>query len=298
MPRPRLAPLAAALLLLPVLLPASSTLQAQTLDLGRGEVPITVPESYDAASPAPLIVLLHGYTATGPGQDRYMGFSAIADDYGFLFVAPTGTREAEGNQSTFWNASEACCNFQGSQVDDVGYLKSIIDEVSSRYSIDPLRIHLVGHSNGGFMAYRMAYEHPDLIAGIASLAGASHSGRRPAPGSPVHVLQIHGTDDETISYQGGTLGETRYPGARASVGTWAAYNGCAQPGQARELRDLDATLPGHETGVLAYEAGCAPGGSVALWTISGGSHGPPFSDSFAEQVVEWLLARPKVATGG
>lgn len=277
-----------------LLIPTPSKLKGQTLDLGRGEVAITIPESYDSASPAPLILLLHGYTSSGPNQDNYMGFGDLADDYGFVFVAPTGTREGRGDENTFWNASEACCNFQGSEVDDVGYLMAIIEEVSSRYAIDPLRIHLVGHSNGGFMAYRMAYEHPDVIAGIASLAGASHSGRRPPPGAPVHVLQIHGTDDETIRFQGGEIGETRYPGARASVATWAAYNGCDRQGMARELRDLDASLPGHETGVLAFDAGCEPGGSTALWTISAGTHSPPLSDTFAAQVVEWLLVRPMV----
>jgi len=271
----------------------AGALSAQTLDLGRGELPITVPAGYDAASPAPLIILLHGYTASGAGQDRYFGISALADDYGFLFVAPDGTREAGGGQSRFWNASDACCNFQGSEVDDVGYIMSIVDEVSARYAVDPARVYLIGHSNGGFMSYRTAYEHPDRIAAIASLAGATQGGQRPPAASPVHVLQIHGTADATIAYGGGEIGGSRYPGARASAAQWARYNGCEGPARGREMRDLDASLPGHESGALVWTAGCAPGGEVALWTISAGGHSPPVSESFGAQIVEWLYAHPK-----
>lgn len=265
----------------------------QSVDLGRGELPLTVPQSYDGDTPLPLIVLLHGYTSSGQRQDRYMGFSELADDYGFLMVAPDGTREAEGDRNPFWNASNACCNFYQSEVDDSGYIMAIIDTIKSEYNVDPDRVYLVGHSNGGFMSYRLAWEHSDSIAAIASLAGASHQERREPPANPVHILQIHGTADATIAYRGGDIQDIRYPGALASVQRWAEYNGCAGRGKARELRDLDASLPGYETGVLKFEVGCRPGGSSELWTITAGAHSPLFSDTFAEQVVEWLFAHPK-----
>lgn len=268
---------------------------AQNLDFGRGEVLVKVPADYDDDSPAPLIVLLHGYTSSGAGQDTYFGVSELADDYGFLLVAPDGTEEPMGNRSRFWNASEACCNFYSSEVDDVAYIKSIIDQMKSRYSVDTNRVYLFGHSNGGFMSYRMAHEHSEEIAAIASLAGASHFGDREAPAEPVHVLQIHGTADGTIDYAGGEIQDNRYPSAMASVRQWAGYAGCEMDGKAREIRDLDASLPGHETGVMKFEVGCHPAGSAELWTISAGSHVPPLSDTYAEQVVEWLLAHPKPA---
>jgi len=268
---------------------------AQSVDLGRGPVEVTVPAGYDDAVPTPLIVQLHGYGSSGEGQLRYMRIGDLADDYGFITVAPDGTREEEGRQAPFWNASSACCNFQGSTVDDVGYLKSLIDEISSRWTVDPDRIYLVGHSNGGFMSYRMAYEHPGTVAAIASLAGATERAERTAPEAPVHVLQIHGTDDQVIEYGGGGFGpeDDTYPSALYSVRQWAGYNGCDTAGQAREMRDLDASLPGHETGVMVFESNCRPGGSATLWTISDGSHSPMFSATYAEQVVEWLLSHPR-----
>lgn len=274
---------------------SSPWVQAQTIDAGRGELPVTVPEGHNPDEPAPLIVLLHGYTSNGPRVDAYMGLSRVADEYGFLLVAPEGMREPEEDENPYWNASSACCNFYDTGVDDVGYLMSVIGRMQEEYNIDDRRIYLIGHSNGGFMSYRMAYEHSGTIAAMVSLAGASHADRRAAPEHPVNVLQIHGTADGTIAYQGGEIRENPYPGAMASVRQWAAYNGCTSRGRAREQRDLDASLPGHETGVLTFDVGCRPGGAVELWTITAGAHSPTVSDSYAAQLVEWLYDHPKPA---
>jgi len=271
----------------------SATSLAQNIDFGRGEVLVKVPASYEASEATPLIILLHGYTSSGQNQDSYFKVSDLADDYGFLFVAPDGMQETGGAQNRFWNASDACCNFFSAEVDDSAYIRSIIDEMKQRFNVDGNRVYLIGHSNGGFMSFRMAYEHSDSVAAIASLAGANHLEEREAPPNPVHVLQIHGTNDETIGYQGGDIMNNRYPGALNSVRRWADYNGCSQTGVGRELRDLEASLPGHESGVLKFEVGCKAGGSAELWTISAGTHVPVLSETFAAQIVEWLLAHPK-----
>ncbi len=266
---------------------------AQTVDLGRGELPLHVPAGYDANSPAPLVVLLHGYGASGERQNSYMKFSELVDSHGFLLIAPDGTREESERSPRFWNASQACCNFRGSTVDDSGYIVRIIDEIKSRYAIDDDRVYLIGHSNGGFMSYRVAYEHSSTIAAIASLAGAGSSEDRGPPPNPVHVLQIHGTADETIEYGGGDIGGARYPSAEQSVERWARYNGCSMEGVVAGPLDLDGELTGAETIVTRYETGCRDGGSSELWTIREGSHRPALSDSFAAAVIEWLLAHPK-----
>lgn len=266
---------------------------AQNIDFGRGEVLVNVPGDYTGDSALPLIVLLHGYGSNGGRQNSYMGFSELVDDYDFLLVAPDGTEESQGNGSRFWNASEACCNFYESDVDDVAYVMSIIDEMKSRYNVDDRRVYLVGHSNGGFMSYRMAYEHAPEIAAIASLAGASHITNREPPEAAINILQIHGTADGTIAYQGGDIRDNRYPSAMRTVQQWASYNDCENSGAAREMRDLDASLPGYETGVLKFNIGCRAGGTSELWTIAAGTHVPTLSDTFAEQVIEWLYAHPK-----
>ena len=276
-----------------VLVLFSTSVGAQFIDLGRGELPVTVPANYDAGSPAPLIVLLHGYTSSGAGQDSYMGFSAIADTYGFLLVSPDGDKESGGDENRFWNASSACCNFFQSDVDDSAYILNIINEVKADFNVDSNRVYLIGHSNGGFMSYRAAYDHSKTIAAIVSLAGASHADMRSAPENPVHVLQIHGTSDGTIAYEGADIGGNAYPSAKDTVAQWAKYNGCETQATKGEVRDLVANLEGHESSVLVFNQGCKPGGSSELWTIADGSHVPAFSDTFAEQVVEWRLAHPK-----
>jgi polyhydroxybutyrate depolymerase len=272
---------------------ASFVLNAQSVDLGRGELPVTVPAGYSSENPTPLIVLLHGYTSSGAMQDNYMGFSKLADQYGFLLVAPDGNREPGGDQNRFWNASDACCDFFSTEVDDSAYIADIIKEVKSKFTVDNNRIYLVGHSNGGFMSYRAAYEHSDTIAAIASLAGASHIEEREPPQSPVHVLQIHGTADGTIAYEGSHILQNYYPSALDTVKRWAEYNGCRAEGEERELRDLVSTLDGHESSTVVFKKGCKSGGSAELWTIVDGSHVPAFSPTFTAQVVEWLYAHPK-----
>lgn len=268
---------------------------AQSVDLGRGELPLTIPENYNPETPSPLIVLLHGYTSSGAQQDSYMGFSKLADKYGFLFIAPDGNKEPGGNESRFWNATPACCDFYSTAVDDSSYVLNIINTIKGDYNVDPNRVFLIGHSNGGFMSYRAAYEHSSTIAAIASLAGANHIDERAAPESPVHVLQIHGTADETIAYAGSEIQGNKYPSALETVTAWASYNGCSTEGSERELRDLEAQIEGHESTVLTFKSGCEVGGSAELWTIDNGSHVPPLSASFSEQVVEWLYAHPKTS---
>src|SRR6185503_2165428 len=124
-----------------------------------GDRPVTmhVPPSYQPGTPMPLVVMLHGYSATAEVEELYLGITAQADARGFLYAMPNGTTDPTGEQ--FWNATDACCNLYGSTVDDSAYLSSVIDQVSAAYSVDKKRVFVVGHSNGGFMAHRMACDH-------------------------------------------------------------------------------------------------------------------------------------------
>ncbi len=285
------------LFLILVLSAFSSITLAQTkttIDAGRGEIPLVVPSIYKQELAAPLIVLLHGYGSSGAGQENYMKFSALSDRYGFLLATPDGTEEPSPEKRRFWNASKACCNFFATPLDDSAYVMNIIKTVQAQYNIDTRRIYLIGHSNGGFMSYKAAYEHSDVIAGIASLAGAEATELMPAPANPVHILQIHGTADGTIAYAGSDIRGNTYPGAEETVARWAAYNGCTTDGKVIGTLDLERNLDGLETTRTSFAEGCAIGGSTELWTIADGSHIPAISDTFSEEVVEWLLARPKL----
>jgi len=264
---------------------------AETINTGRGDVPLTVPEGYSADTSVPLVMLLHGYTSSGKQQEGYMKFGALADQYGFLFLNPDGTVEKSDDENRFWNATPACCNFYESEVDDSGYLHGLIEEVQKNYNVDPNRIYLIGHSNGGFMSHRMAYDHPDTIAAIASLAGAAVPDMNgDSPKNPVNILQIHGSNDTVIAYEGGDIQGVNYPSAEETAELWVQYNGVkAKKKDRRKKLDLDRRIDGKDTTVTRY----TKGGAVELWTINEGSHVPAVSEDFSRHVIEWLLAHPK-----
>jgi len=262
-----------------------------TIDIGRGEEDVYVPDTYDADKPAPLVLLLHGYTSSGKQQERYMRFNTLVDEYGFILVAPDGTRETEGRKVQFWNATSACCNFHGSDVNDSQYLRNLIEEMRDEYNIDSNRIYLIGHSNGGFMSHRMAYDHPDLIAGIASLAGAALPKMEgPTPKRPVAILQIHGTEDATIKYEGGEIGGNEYPSAQGTVELWAEYNGVGADSKRERKDPIDIVRGPRVAETIVTEYG---DGSIQLWTIPEGKHIPGVNDGFRRGIIEFFLANPK-----
>ena len=194
---------------------------ATTLGVAAGRpADVRVPSDYDSNTEYPLVVLLHGYSATGGLQNLYFGLSNQVTALGFILVIPDGTANSDG--ARFWNATNSCCDFENSKVDDVAYLTAVIDDAIARYGADPRRVYLVGHSNGGYMAYRMACDRADRIAGIASLAGANWKDTsRCRPSVPVPVVQIHGTKDDNVPYAGNVV----TPTAKESVASFAATNG-------------------------------------------------------------------------
>ncbi|MCC6522389.1 MAG: prolyl oligopeptidase family serine peptidase [Polyangiaceae bacterium] len=259
---------------------------------GDRPVELFVPAGHDPATPAPLLVLLHGYGVSGAVQDLYWALRAQALERGFLYAHPDGTVDSEGHR--FWNATDACCNFDGASVDDSGYLMGLVDAIAAAYAVDPKRVYFTGHSNGGFMSFRMACDHADRIAAIASLAGATYADPSAcAPSEPVHVLALHGTADDDILYDGGTSAAP-YPGAVATAETWASYDGCSPTADTSAAPlDLDEGVAGAETAVQRWATGCDPGGSAELWSMTGVTHIPTVGPDFTPSILDFLLAHPK-----
>ena len=233
---------------------------------------IYVPQLNVPTSGLPLVLLLHGLGADGATVDAYLKFSALANDRGFILALPDGTVAGPVSMTStwaasiaapvsrrFWAGTDSCCNWWQSSVDDSGYLRALIAAIQDSLHIDPKRIFVAGHSNGGFMAHRMACDHADLVAGIVSLAGATfdHSPTTmpPAgeaysctPAANVHVLEIHGTADTTVPYNGPSQNDllTHYwapafPSAAGTVNRWSEANGCDEQPQPLSLEQVGAT---------------------------------------------------------
>lgn len=251
----------------------------------------TIPADYSDKKTWPLLVLLHGYSASGAAQELLFGLGREASRLGYLFALPDGTVDTDGKR--FWNATDACCDLGKTGVDDVAYIDALITDMAARYSVDKKRVFLVGHSNGGFMSYRMACDRSERIAAFVSLAGANFADTtRCKPSEPVAALQVHGDMDTAVPYQGGTNGMRTVPSAQQSVAFFAQLGGCSTTPVAGSDIDVDDDLKGNETKVLRWE-GCKRGGAE-LWTIVNGSHVPILRrPGWAEQVWTWLSAHPK-----
>lgn len=254
-------------------------------------VSLLVPKAYDPAQPIPLVLVLHGYGANGWLQATLLGYTEQLEKGPFLLAYPNGTTDPGGK--LFWNATDACCDYYGAGIDDSAYLLGLIQEIEAAYNVDLKRVYLIGHSNGGFMAYRMACDHADRIAAIISLAGATYFDTTACkPAAPVSVVQIHGDQDTSILYGGGTTKNGAYPGAVASTGAWALYNGCGSTrDEVPPTLDLDSLVSGPETVVERY-AGCPSGVDVELWTIKGGGHLPVPTSTFAQKTWEFFQKHP------
>ncbi|HEY1697889.1 MAG TPA: hypothetical protein VGG39_37265 [Polyangiaceae bacterium] len=257
-----------------------------------------VPSGYDPSQPAPLVFMFHGYGASGSLEEAYMQLTGTSDAHGFLYAYSDGTLDhppdgAAG--SRFWNATNACCDLFDAGVDDVQYFDAMLADIESKYSVDPKRIFVIGHSNGGFMSHRLACDRASEVAAIFSLAGAQwYDLGRCTPTTTVSVAEIHGDADQTILYDGGATSEGTYPGAPTTVADWASRNGCtgdlADTGQ---TVDVVADIPGSETHVSSYQ-GCPAGIDVELLTMGGASHIPILNQpGWGELVWGFLSAHAK-----
>jgi len=258
-----------------------------------GERPamVAIPSNYDVTQRYPLVVVLHGRGATGLIQALYFGLVDRVESKQFVLVMPDGIVASDGRR--IWNATPVCCATtpEEAAVDDVGYIRDLIVEAAATYSVDAARVGLIGHSNGGFMAFTMACEASEYITSLVSLAGSTFENVescQPAA-ERVSVLVAHGDDDGTVPFDGV---EGVIPGAVEVAERYAMLAGCdtGSPFE-RPAVDLVASLDAAETTVVGWPD-CLRGTEVELWTIQGGPHIPaPWVPAAQDAFVDWLLER-------
>ena len=261
------------------------------MELGDRPFGLLVPSGYDPERPTALVVALHGYTSKASDALGFFGLAKAAEARGILVALPEGSQNPRGDQ--YWNASSACCDFYGSGVDDSDYLEQVIDAVERGYAVDPRRVFVLGHSNGGFMALRLACDRADRVAAVASVAGAMDVDAECAPSRPVSVVQVHGADDRTILVEGGSIDGNGYTSAAETTQVWRDRNACpaTEPVSGPPL-DADSSVPGDDLGVDSWQ-GCADGTEVALWTIADADHVPALTPAFRDALLDWFEAHAR-----
>ena len=201
---------------------------------------IHVPPSYNMASPAPLVVLLHGGGANADlsGNEPTYGLKAKSDSEGFIAVFPN-----ESGKSSGWNAGDCCGAARARNVDDAGFIRKVVDNVFRQMSIDRSRIFIAGISDGGMMAYRMACEVPALWKAVAVIAATDRT-HDCSPATPVSVLHIHAKDDPQVPFAGAARPDAadkpsapRAMSVTDTASKWAQLDGCAA--QPRHILDKD-----------------------------------------------------------
>ena len=266
--------------------PAAGT--TTSIAIGDRRFRLYVPVGYSSGSPAALVMALHGWGGTSQSIATNLGLYPLSDTRKFLLVLPDGTSDPDGLQ--FWNATDACCDAYGSNVQDSAYLSRVIDQVDDLYDVDPARVFVIGISNGGFMAHRFACEHADQVAAIVSISGAQNANPTKChPSRVVSVLEVHGTTDAKVRFDGGSSLGHRYPSVDKTVQTWRALEHCSGPRHQQAPIDADAAIAGAET-TRSWWGPCAGSSVVGLWTARGSGHAFIFAHGFSDSLLEWLYS--------
>ncbi|HFA51859.1 MAG TPA: T9SS type A sorting domain-containing protein [Bacteroidetes bacterium] len=217
-----------------------------------------IPDSYSESNPAPLVFNLHGFTSNAVQQEIYSEMDAVADAEGFLVCYPDGVASS-------WNVGWAF----GSNEDDVGFISKLIDEINSVYNVNLKKVYSCGMSNGGFMSYRLACELNDRIAAIASVTGSMSPQFFPtcSPGKAVPVMEIHGTADPTVPYNGSPDVAV---GIEEVVDFWVANNGCETEAEITEIENI--SVLDLSTATRFDYSFCENDSKVSFIKITNGAH--------------------------
>lgn len=238
---------------------------------------IHIPKTYDETIPTPLVFVLHGGGGNAKNIKETTNFSQKADEEGFIVVYPDGTGKLKRKLLT-WNGGFCCGYALDNNIDDVGYIRALIDHLSETYTIDPTMIYATGLSNGGVMTYRIGAELSDLFAAIAPVA-AQIGGqatiqekiwRIPEPENPISVMIFNGMNDSRVPYDGGTSNRTHvysWMSTNESVSFWVEQNQCSSFPERNVSNSGNIIIDTYHGGKNKTE--------VSLVTIVNGNHSWP-----------------------
>lgn len=244
----------------------SQSVAAETVRLGDRWYEIALPAK---ARGAPLILALHGGGGDPDQFAKASGFARAATHAGFAVAFPAGSGR-RGDRLLTWNGGYCCGYASRRGVDDIGFLKQVIDDAARRFGVDGTGVYLTGMSNGSIMSETFAARNPGLVRAVAGVSGSMDTSRLRVRGK-VPALIIHGTADTMVPYNGGqgdtSLTRTDFASVASVVDAFLAPWG---GGLAETSRVIDRKDDGTSVTVTDYQKG--GGVVVRLMTIEGGAH--------------------------
>lgn len=193
---------------LPLTEPAAAVAPSLTLEsvLVAGQLRwyrVFVPPQLPPGAKVPVVVCFHGGGGNATHAIEHYGIAEEAAKRGWMAVFPEGSGNLGGPPLFLlqtWNGGDCCAFAAENQIDDVGFFAKLVPDLAAKYPADTKRVFLTGMSNGAIMSYRIAAERPELIAGLAPVAGALEAGQ---PTGAVPLLAIHGLLDSSVPFEGG-----------------------------------------------------------------------------------------------
>lgn len=230
---------------------------------------VHVPEKYDHAKATPVVLCYHGALTNGLIAAAQTGLSAKADAETFIAVYPDGT--GRNGVIFVWNSGGIPSDVEETKRDDVAFTRTLLDDLATVTNVDPKRIFATGISNGGMMSHRLAIELSDRIAAIAPVAGTLALDK-PEAKRAVPVLQIHGTADTFVGWNGpgpNVPKRMKFRSVDETIKFWVQHDACAAQPITEQLPDKsdDGTSVSRTT----YGGG-KQGSEVVLVKIEGGGH--------------------------
>jgi polyhydroxybutyrate depolymerase len=222
-------------------------------------------------APQPLVLALHGRGGDGAAMRQTLDLDAVADREGFIVAYPDGV-DRHWSYGRPINLPMPTVN--GTRTEDIAFLTQIIDRLVGDGSADPRRLYVVGHSNGGLMAFTMACALADRLAAVAVLLTGmtEHQVADCPPGRPVPMLILGATADPLQAYDGAVLPRGRLISVPDTVAFWRTRNECRDS----NLERLPDREPADGSTVATiHSRDCRDGAEVLLVRIEGGGHLPP-----------------------
>jgi len=194
---------------------------------------VKLPDNYyQKDSARPLVIGLHGTGGNAEQFEKAYGFEQKGNKEGFITIYPDGVEKKDGwglLQIRTWNAGSCCDYAMYTNVNDVKFISTLIDNISNRFNVNKKRVYVTGMSNGGMMAYRLASELPDKIAAVGIVSGDMVAPKDASRKGIVPILHIHAIPDTKVPFAGGIgIGGYDFPPAMDGINYWVSRNNCGK----------------------------------------------------------------------